>query len=642
MWRHLKTKKALSEKLNNKGPTLERIKEFYKKQSLKLPPFIKLNILAIVVGIVGGFGSWIFRLAILIIFVVFYSFPIEVMNSLGLPNITWLLFLLAPMIGGLIVGYLTSRVSKETKGHGVPEVLESVTLKDGKMNLRVPFIKIIASATTIGTGGSAGREGPIAQIGAGFASLLGQKFNLNPKELRTLVVSGVAAGIASTFNAPIGGSLFALEVLMGGGSATALLIPIIVAAVVGVVVGQFLLGTDPAFLGFPPLEYHEPFLIPLFIMLGLICGVGSALWIKFFYKAEDIMDYVNNKFNTPEILRPTLGGLSVGLILTLTFFFVGDEWEKFTIMGRTYLPIEAVFQGTLIQGPVLLVLTILILLFILKAVGTVFTVGSGGSGGVFAPTLFLGVILGAIFGVFIDDIIVIADVPITLLALLGMAAFFAGTGRAPLTAIIMTAEMTEDYFLTIPLMVVVVISWLVSILLEKENIYTLKLIRRGVVLQESRTDILETISVEQAMTPREKLVVVDTKTRLEKVMELVRTTGHEGFPVIEEEMFIGVITLSDVQNALYSSPKDWNVFDVLIKKGKPLVCVNKNASLMHAVHIMEKMDISRIPVVEESTDQKKEFPKLLGWLTHHDITRVYISEKATSTLEAIEDHILSY
>ena len=566
----------------------------------------------------------------------------QILNSLGLSTIKWVPFLLTPIIGGLIVGFLTSKVSKETKGHGVPEVLESVALKDGKMNLRVPFIKIIASATTIGSGGSAGREGPIAQIGAGFASLIGQKLNLSPKELRTLVVSGVAAGIAATFNAPIGGSLFALEVLMGEGGTTGLLIPIIVAAVVGVVTGQLLLGTDPAFIGFPALEYHEPYLIPLFLILGVICGVGSAFWIKFFYKIEDIFDNIFEKFKIPDILQPAFGGLFVGLTLVITYFFVGEQWETVTIMGRTYLPMDAVFQGSLLQGSVLLVLLILLLLFALKALNTVFTIGTGGSGGVFAPTLFLGVMLGAIFGIIVDDIIIISNVPIPLLAVLGMAAFFAGTGRAPLTAIIMTAEMTEDYFLTIPLMIAVSISWIVSILLEKDNIYTLKLIRRGVVLKEPIADILETITVVETMTPREKLVVVDTKTRLETVMELVRTTRHEGFPVVEQDMFIGVITLSDVQEAMYSSPKDWNVFDVLIRKKRPLICIHKEATLMHAVHIMESKDISRLPVVEKSPSQKDKFPKLVGWITHHDITRVYISEKALTTLQASEEHIFSY
>ncbi|MHA2389907.1 MAG: chloride channel protein, partial [Candidatus Hodarchaeales archaeon] len=291
---------------------------------------VKLNVLAILVGIVGGVGSWIFRFAIDFIYECFFIIPMEFFNNIGLSIIAWSPFLLSPVLGGVIVGYLTSRVSKETKGHGVPEVLESVALKNGRMNLRVPFIKIIASATTIGSGGSAGREGPIAQIGAGFASFLGQKMNLSPKELRTLVVSGVAAGIAATFNAPIGGALFALEILMGAGGTTSLFIPILVAGVVGVITGQILLGSDPAFIGFPPLEYHDPFLIPLFIILGLICGIGSALWIKFFYKAEDIMDEVNNRFNIPQMLSPALGGLLVGVILAVTFFFTGEQWETYT------------------------------------------------------------------------------------------------------------------------------------------------------------------------------------------------------------------------------------------------------------------------------------------------------------------------
>jgi CIC family chloride channel protein len=619
-----------------------RVQTFLENQSKNLPPLIKLNVLAIGVGIIGGLGSWVFRLAINLIYETFFVLPMQILNSLGLSIFKWVPFLLIPIFGGLIVGYLTSKVSKETKGHGVPEVLESVALNDGKMNLRIPFIKIIASATTIGSGGSAGREGPIAQIGAGFASLIGQKFNLSLKELRTLVVSGVAAGIAATFNAPIGGSLFALEVLMGEGGITGLLIPIIVAAVVGVVTGQLLLGTDPAFIGFPALEYHEPYLIPLFVILGLVCGVGSAFWIKFFYKLEDIFDNAFEKFKFPDILQPAFGGLLVGLTLVITYFLVGEQWETVTIMGRTYLPMDAVFQGSLLQGSILFVLLTLILLFVLKALNTVFTIGTGGSGGVFAPTLFLGVMLGAIFGIIVDDIVIITNVPIPLLALLGMAAFFAGTGRAPLTAIIMTAEMTEDYFLTIPLMIVVSISWIVSILFEKDNIYTLKLIRRGVVLKEPIADILETITVVEAMTPREKLVVVDTKTRLETVMELVRTTRHEGFPVVEQDMFIGVITLSDVQEAMYSSPKKWNVFDVLIKKKRPLICIHKEATLMHAVHIMESKDISRLPVVEKSPSTKSEFPKLIGWITHHDITRVYISEKALSTLQASEELIFSY
>lgn len=399
------------------------IKNRIEQNKITVSPHLRLNSLAILVGIVGGFGSWIFRVTINTLYFIFFQFPTDILRNLGLSSFDWIPFLLAPIIGGLIVGILTSRVSKEVKGHGVPEVLESVALHDGKMNLRVPFIKIIASATTIGSGGSAGREGPIAQIGAGFASGLGEKLKLNPKEMRTLVIAGVAAGIASTFNAPIGGALFAIEILMREGIVTALFIPIIVAAVVGVVTGQILLGTDaPAFVDFPAIEYHDPAIIPLIVVLGLLCGIASAFWIKGFYKGEDIIESFSQKRGIPELLQPALGGLFVGLMLTISYIVLEDNWEQMTIMGRTYLPMEAIFNGTLLTGSVMTIMLLLFTLLVLKVLATIFTVGSGGSGGVFAPTLFIGVMLGGSFGVFVTDVFSL-NLNIALFALLGMAAF---------------------------------------------------------------------------------------------------------------------------------------------------------------------------------------------------------------------------
>ncbi|MFX0095407.1 MAG: chloride channel protein, partial [Candidatus Hodarchaeota archaeon] len=533
--------------------------KYFHTQFYALTPLVRLNILAVLVGIVGGVGSWVFRLAINLIYEFFFLIPQRLLSNIGLSQFCGITFLLAPVLGGLIVGFFTSRVSKETKGHGVPEVLEAVVLHDGRMNLKVPFIKILASATTIGSGGSAGREGPIAQIGAGFASLVGQWLDLNPQEIRTLVVSGVCAGISATFNAPIGGALFGLEVVRRESSLN-LFIPLIVSSVVGTVIGQILLGTNPAFENFPMLEFHNPALIPLFLVLGLMAGIGSAFWIKIFYKSEDIMEGLFKKFKIPELFHPAIGGFCVGLILLITFLLTGNAaytdgtktfplWEAFTIMGRTYIPMDLVFSGFLTSGVLMSVLFLLITLFILKMLATIFTVGTGGSGGVFAPTLFLGVMLGAIFGVIARDIFQISGVNVTVFALLGMAAFFAGTGRAPLTAIIMTAEMTNDYFLAIPLMFVVAISWLVSGKLEHEDIYVRKLTRRGVKIQEHPLDILETIKVSEIMTPREELVIIDLKSRLETVLEIVRETKHEGFPVFDQNQFIGVITLHDVRQA---------------------------------------------------------------------------------------------
>jgi CIC family chloride channel protein len=451
------------------------------------------------------------------------------------------------------------------------------------------------------------------------------------------VISGVAAGISATFNAPIGGALFAVEILMREGT-IALFVPIIVASVVGTVMGQFLIGDKPAFRSFPQLEYHNPGLIPFFVLVGVIAGITSAMWIKLFYKAEDLQERLFDRFSIPSFLNPAIGGLCVGIILVITFFSAKESWEKYTTMGRTYAPMDAVFSGELITGTLHIILLILIALLILKFLATVLSVGSGGSGGVFAPTLFLGVMLGAIFGVIAREAFGNSNSQIAVFALLGMAAFFAGTGRAPLTAIIMTAEMTGDYFLTIPLMLAVPIAWLISHHLEPDDIYVRKLIRRGTRIEAGlQADILESITIAEAMTPRDALIVIDMKARLEEVLDIISRTGHEGFPVFEQDQFLGVITLSDVNQALEEHPRDWVVGDVLRARSYPeIICMHKNSSLAHAVSVMVQRDVSRLPVVEEDKDGR---PKLVGWLTHHDITKRYSEKRATRALEDSQEII---
>ncbi len=600
-----------------------------------LSPFVRLNILATIVGIIGGLGAWIFRLAIQGFFYLFYELPITILKQLEISFLIPLIFLISPIIGGLLVGILVSRVSREVKGHGVPEVLESVALHGGRMKLRIPFVKIVASAATLGSGGSAGREGPIAQIGAGFASLVGEKFDLRTDERQMLVIAGVAAGISATFNAPIGGSLFAIEILTKG-TQKVYFLPVIVAAVVGTVVGQFFLGDSPAFIGFPPLKYHDPSLIPFILLLGIICGVLSAFWIKFFYFFEDVFERVAAKMKTPHVLEPAIGGLGIGLIHMFTYILTKDQWETYTVMGRTYLPMDSVFQGILLKNSSLMTLFLLLLvLFLLKMVATAMSIGTGGSGGVFAPTLYMGVMLGAATGLVLNQGFGITNADIVLFAVVAMAAFFAGTGRAPLTAILMTAEMTNDFFLLIPLRLAVSASYLISSQIQPVDIYTLKLTRRGVELEKMPRDILDKILVKEAMTPREKLVIVDSKMRLESVMGLIRKTRHEGFPVFDNEEFIGVITLSDVQKALQEHPKDWIVKNVMEAKGsdRPLIGISEEATLAEAMLLMERKDVSRLPVLRGQGGQVE----LVGWLTNHDITRCFVSEKARTVMEEESD-----
>ncbi len=612
-------------------PVLKTLVSRAKEWFQGLSPFVRLNLLATMVGIIGGLGAWIFRLAIQGFFYVFYQLPISLLNQVGQTVLIPVIFLMAPVLGGLFVGILVSRVSREVKGHGVPEVLESVALHGGRMKLRVPFVKIVASAATLGSGGSAGREGPIAQIGAGFAALVGEKLELTTDERQLLVISGVAAGISATFNAPIGGSLFAIEVLTKG-TQKVYFLPIMVAAVVGTVVGQLFLGDAPAFVGFPPLQYHDPTLIPLILLLGIVCGILSAAWIKFFYFFEDTFEGLSQKIKMPHVLEPAIGGLGIGLILMLTYLLTDDQWETYTVMGRTYLPMDFVFQGKFFQDSTLTsLLFLLMMLFLLKIIATSLTIGTGGSGGVFAPTLFLGVMLGAMVGIVLNLGLGFSNADIVLFAVIGMAAFFAGTGRAPLTAILMTAEMTNDFFLSIPLMLAVSVSYLISSQIQSTDIYTLKLIRRGVQLEEMPRDILDKILVRDAMTPRDRLVTVDVKMRLESVMQLIRKTKHEGFPVFDNDDFIGVITLSDVQKALQEHPKDWNVKQVMEAKAadRPLIGISEDATLTDATLLMERKDVSRLPVLRKQGSKMV----LIGWLTNHDITRCFVSEKARTLME---------
>ncbi len=605
-----------------------------------MTPLMRLNILSFFVGVIGGLGSWVFRIAINFIFELLFVLPQRVLRENGFTDLDWLPFLLAPVLGGLVVGILTSKVSKETRGHGVPEVLEAVALHNGKMNLRVPFVKILASAGTLGSGGSAGREGPIAQIGAGFASFIGQKMNLNPRETRTLVVSGVAAGISATFNAPIGGALFSFEVVMRDASIS-VFIPIIIASVVGTVIGQLLLGDEIAFVNFPQLEYHDPTLIPFFILIGILAGLASAIWIKFFYKSEDMIETTFKKLRIPDFSQAAIGGLFVGVILLLTYLSV-EDWENYTIMGRLYAPMTAVFNGDLTritkERTFFIIFLTLATLLLLKVIATIFTIGTGGSGGVFAPTLFIGVMLGGLFGLFVNEILGVSEA-VAVFALLGMAAFFGGTGRAPFTAIIMTAEMTGDYLLFVPLMLAVTSGMLVSQRLESNDIYIRKLLRRGATIAKPDTEVLDTIKVSQVMVPRDKLIIVDIKTRLETVLDHFLSSKHEGYPVFNGEDFIGVITVADVEKALHTfGPEDWVVGDIVEAKKRELICVDPDATLAHAIALMVRKDVSRIPVVERCGDK----PQLIGWITHHDITGVYMDQRASKILEEAEEHLLTF
>ncbi|MCK5352139.1 chloride channel protein, partial [bacterium] len=330
---------------------------------------VYLSIVAIVIGILGGYGAVLFRYAIKATQYIFYQNTDDILTFAH--TLPFYLKIALPALGGLIVGPLVYFGAREAKGHGVPEVMEAVALRDGHIRPRVALVKIIASGITIGSGGSVGREGPIVQIGSSIGSTIGQLLKAPPLRQRTLVGCGAAAGIAATFNAPIAGALFAAEVILGEfGLST--FSPVVLSSVTATTISRYYFGDFPAFIipTYKLVSLWEFFFYPV---LGVIVGLVALLFIMAVYKCEDLFDALK----MPEYLKPALGGLMLGCLLIVWPNVFGVGYGTINLSLKNQLPFMLLF----------------ILIFI-KILATSITVGSGGSGGIFAPSLFIGAMTG--------------------------------------------------------------------------------------------------------------------------------------------------------------------------------------------------------------------------------------------------------
>lgn len=507
-----------------------------------LKEWLLLDVLGMLTGVAGGLGAIAFRYMIALNNHLFF----EILHK-GLPvGSSWFDIRLAilPGLGGLLVGFLTSRLAPETKGHGVPEVMEAVVLKMGRIRKRISFVKVLVSSITIGSGGSAGREGPIAQIGAAVGSLIGQVLKLPSHDVRLLVVCGLSAGIAGTFNAPLGGAIFGMEILLRRiGLSDA--IPVILSSVVGVAVAASVLGQSLSFKT-PPVRMWTPCELPLYILLGVAFGLISVLWIKTFYYVEDVF----TKLHVHPYVKPALGAFIAGSLATV--------YPDLGIMGVGYEGVDTVLTGVL-------PLSLLLMLGVLKMLATSFTIGSGGSGGIFAPTLYIGSMLGAAMGVMFKSALPTVASPSFTYSLAGMAALFAGAAQAPLNVIVMIPEMSNDYMLIPPLMASSASSFLVArLFLKGSSIYTLKLERRGVRLRMGRPFSLEVVKVGEVMT--RDVVTVAPGMPLPVLEILFEESHHIGYPVLEGGRLIGMVTISDLQRVPVDRRAEMKVGDVLSKK----------------------------------------------------------------------------
>lgn len=548
---------------------------------------IYLLFFSILVGLVAGFGAIVFRWLIAIFKDLYFTRGEELLSFLGPYYV-----IIIPALGGLVVGPLIYFFAREAKGHGVPEVMEAVAVKGGRIRPRVAVIKSLASSICIGSGGSAGREGPIVQIGSAFGSTLGQLLKLSPGKIKGLVACGAAGGISATFNTPLAGVFFSLEVILGKYSPK-LFTPIVISSVAACVVSRRFLGNYPSFVT-PPYSTVSAWEFLFYVGLGFLCAGIALLFIKTLYKCEDIFDVLR----FPEYLKPVIGGLMIGSI--------GLYFPQ--VFGVGYETIELALYGKI-------ALLTLIFLVLVKIIATSLTLGSGGSGGIFAPSLFMGATLGGFFGKAMHHLFPKIVSPPGAYALVGMGGVFAGAARAPITAILILFEMTDDYKIILPLMVTCVISALIINYFTKESIYTLKLLRRGIDLKEAREEeITQRVKVSQALV--KKIYTVPEDMPVGEVGLLIKSTKRRGFPVLNEQKnLVGIITHQDIKKAMAEGRGDLPVKDITTRD--ILFCYPQE-TLDSAFKKMGEEDIGHLPVVEENNPQH-----LVGLVTRKSLILAY-------------------
>ncbi len=427
-----------------------------------------MSLIAILVGVITGLGAVLFRALIGLIHNVGFLGLFSSAYSANdyTPASPWgALVILVPVIGGLGVVFLVKNFAPEARGHGVPEVMDAIFYKDGVIRPVVAAIKSLASALSIGTGAAVGREGPIIQIGASFGSTMGQVLPLEAWQRITLVAAGAGAGIAATFNTPIGGVLFAIELMMPEVSVRTFL-PVALATGTATYIGRLFFGLNPAFQ-VPPLflvDHQAPlYLLLLYAGLGAVIGIAATGFIRSLHWLEDVFEHIRNQY-----LRHAVGMLIVGVTIYLFFVFSGH----YHVDGVGYSTIQDVLLGGLTAAPFLL------LLFGGKLLATTLSLGSGSSGGIFSPSLFMGAALGGAFAAGIKMIAPDADVNVASFAMVGMAAMVGGGTGAAMTAVTMIFEMTRDYDIVMPMILAVAVAIGVRRLLSRENIYTIKLVAR--------------------------------------------------------------------------------------------------------------------------------------------------------------------
>nr|QNT35604.1 voltage-gated ClC-type chloride channel ClcB [uncultured Methanosarcinales archaeon] len=514
---------------------------------------------------------------------------------------TWILVLL-PAIGGLIAGIIIYRYAPEAEGHGTDAVIDAYHQQGGFIRKRVPVIKTFASAITIGTGGSAGREGPIAQIGAGFGSFLADRLKLDDKSRRMMLLCGAAGGIGSIFRSPLGGALFTISVLYKRDSEFESLVPAFISSIIAYSVFCSFFGWGSLFAT-PEYVFEHPLELIFDALLGLFCGLAGILYINVFYGMRDIF----RKLGIRNYLKPAIGGLLLGILALVLQQSCGYGYD---ILGMGYGIIQSAIDGNI-------AFEILVLLVLAKIIATSFTISSGGSGGVFAPSLVIGAMLGGAFGMAAHALFpgVIGELQSTSFVLIGMAALLSGVARVPIAAIVMVSELSGNYNLLPPLMFASTIAYLVT---SNWTIYEKQVSARvdsPAHREELTIDILENASVSDAMSI--DIMPANPTNSVQTVLNLITRYGHIGYPVLDDNRLVGVVTFKDAERVPVGNRESVLVEQVMAP-ATSLIVTYPDESLEDALRKLVSNDIGRLPVVD-----RDDRSKILGIVTKSDIIRLH-------------------
>lgn len=590
---------------------MKSLRKFYLEETNYIKKWISI---AILIGVVSGIGAIIFYDAIELCNKIFleyiagYIAPTPAGEGNMMPSFlrSPIFIPLATALGGLLSGIIIYSLAPEAEGHGTDAAIDAFHNKGGNIRPRVPIVKLVASAITIGSGGSAGREGPVAQIGAGFGSFIGKLLRLEPHDRRIAVAVGIGSGIGSIFKAPFGGGLLATEILYTNDFEVEALFPAFIASVIGYVIFCYVKGWAPIFSSANITTPRDLMSVLLYAILGIVCGLVGIIYIKSFYGIKNFFEHLS----IPNFLKPAIGGFIVGII---GMFFP-------QILGMGYGWIQMIMNENFVFIPIL----ILPVLVGVKILATSLSIGSGGSGGVFAPALVIGGFLGATMWFIFKAIFPSIQISLASFVIVGMMAFFGGVGKVPVAVMLMVSEMTGTYALLVPSMVATSIAYVIT---GKNTIYRSQVRSKAdspAHRNEYLVPILKKLKVKDYM--RKNVVTIKANSLLSEAMEKMISNNVGGLPVVDKTgNLVGMITRSDILQIPLEQRTKKTVESVM---SKSLIVTHPEEDLETVFMKMLRNQVGRLPVVELE-DQRK----LVGIITRGDIMQAYIELKNLDEFE---------